>query len=199
MPSFVPRKKRAIQKNAHKAKGKSSSAARDETPDAINLLKADHREVEELFGKFEKAKSTDRKKAIVAQICDALTVHAKIEEAIFYPKAREALKRAEEDVLDEAFVEHEGIKWRVGQLENAEPGDDNYYARVTVLKEYVTHHVKEEERELFPKIRATKLDLKALGAQLAARKEALTGKPVVEQPSMIERGLRALTGASAHT
>src|SRR4051812_42890246 len=92
-----------------------------ELPDAISLLKSDHREVETLFAHFEKASGSERKAAIVKKICDALSVHVKIEEEIFYPRAREALKRNGQDMLDEAEVEHEGIRWRIEELRKASP------------------------------------------------------------------------------
>jgi hemerythrin superfamily protein len=195
MPSVASRKKSTSPNGARKSNG-ARAGATNKAPDAIKLLKSDHREVENLFAQFEKAKASERKKVIVTKICQALTVHATIEEEIFYPRAREALERGSENILDEAEVEHEGIKWRVEQLKDAQPGDDNYDARVTVLKEYVTHHVKEEERELFPKVKGSDLDTQAVGAELAARKETLTGKTVVEKPSMLERGLRAITGSA---
>ena len=162
---------------------------RDETPqkaktakqtgepeDAIKLLTTDHREVEALFKKFEAAKDDDSAKAdIVAQICEALSVHAEIEEEIFYPAARDALDEKGEDLVDEAEVEHESIKSIVEWLEDAEPGDEHYDAKVKVLTEYVKHHVKEEETELFPKVKKTNLDLDNLGAELFERKTELMG------------------------
>jgi hemerythrin superfamily protein len=165
-----------------------------EAPDAITLLKTDHREVEKLFAQFEKTSGAARKQPIVKKICDALTVHATIEEEIFYPQAREALKRSGQDLLDEAEVEHEGIKWRIEELKRAKPEAAFYDARVKVLSEYVKHHVHEEEHKLFPKVRASDLDTAAVGSELAARKEALTGKPVKVEPSLIEKGMRALAG-----
>jgi hemerythrin superfamily protein len=165
-------------------------------PDAITLLKTDHREVDGLFAQFEKTSGSARKHSIVKRICDALTVHATIEEEIFYPEARAALKRSGQELLDEAEVEHEGIKWRIDELKNAQPGSGHYDARVKVLGEYVRHHVKEEERKLFPQLRSTDMDMEAVGEKLAARKEALTGKPVKVEPSLIERGLQAITGQS---
>ncbi|HEY4126250.1 MAG TPA: hemerythrin domain-containing protein [Rhizomicrobium sp.] len=162
--------------------------------DAIALLKSDHREVEKLFAQFEKAKAPDRKRAIVGKFCDALTVHAKIEEEIFYPQARDALSRKGDDLLDEAEIEHEGIKRLVSELKNADPNENLYDARVTVLTEYVKHHVKEEEGDLFPKVKKSDLDTQKVGAELAARKEALSGKPVAPPPSLVQRGLRAIAG-----
>ena len=142
--------------------------------DAIKLLKADHKEVSEMVAKFENGRlSKDRKVATAKQICMALTVHAQIEEEIFYPAAREAVLSGEE-LLDEAEVEHGSIKELVSAIENASPDDDELFdARVKVLGEYVKHHVKEEENELFPKLRKSDMDLEEVGAQLSARKKEL--------------------------
>lgn len=142
--------------------------------DAIKLLTKEHREVEALFKSFENAKDNDTEKAdIVTQICDALSAHATIEEEIFYPAARDALSEKGEDLLDEAEVEHTSIKSLVTELEDAEPDDNLYDAKVKVLTEYVKHHVKEEEDELFPKVKKTDLDLEQLGAELLERKAEL--------------------------
>mgnify|MGYP003575994977 FL=1 len=142
--------------------------------DAIKLLKADHKEVSEMVAKLENGRlSKDRKVATARQICMALTVHAQIEEEIFYPAAREAVRSGEE-LLDEAEVEHGSIKELVSAIENASPDDDELFdARVKVLGEYVKHHVKEEENELFPKLRKSDMDLEEVGAQLSARKKEL--------------------------
>ena len=145
--------------------------------DAIKLLMADHDEVEGLFKQFQKAKDDDSAKAdIVEKICKALSVHAEIEEEIFYPAARDALAEKGEDMLDEAEVEHASIKSLVEQLKDAEPDEDMYDAKVKVLCEYVTHHVKEEEGEMFPKIKKTGLDLDELGAEMMERKTELMGE-----------------------
>lgn len=139
--------------------------------DAIALLKADHKEVAEMFEKFETARSTKSK--LAQQICMALTVHAQIEEEIFYPAAREALRDEGEDLLNEAEVEHNSLKELIGQIEGSAPGDELYDAHVKVLGEYVKHHVKEEEGELFPKLRKSAMDLVEVGEQIAARKKEL--------------------------
>jgi hemerythrin superfamily protein len=144
--------------------------------DALALLKKDHAEVKKLFGEFEKAKKNDddgERRALVAAICEALTAHAQVEEEIFYP----ALRHVEglEDLLDEAEVEHTSVKELVAELESAEPGDELYDARVKVLAEYVEHHVKEEEGEIFPKARKSDVDLAALGRTLTQRKAELGG------------------------
>ena len=155
---------------------KAKGAKQTKPEDAIQLLMTDHREVEALFKKFETVKDDDSVKAdIVAQICEALSVHAEIEEEIFYPAAREVLNDKGEDLLDEAEVEHESIKSLVEWLEDAEPGDEHYDAKVKVLTEYVKHHVKEEENELFPAVKKTDLDLDDLGAELFERKSELMG------------------------
>jgi len=182
-----------------KPKRKQALKPRKDAPSAISLLKSDHREVEHLFTQFEAATGSARKKALVQKIADALTVHTTIEEVIFYPPARAALKRAGEDLLDEAVVEHEGIKWRLDLLKRMNPEDDLYDAEVKVLSEYVKHHVKEEERELFPKLRWSDFDDAGVGARLAARKEQMTGKPVKVEPSLLERSIEALVGPSPGT
>lgn len=149
--------------------------AEGKTPDALALLKADHRTVEALFDDFEAARKPERKLAIVQSICDELTVHAELEEAEFYPLVRDALKR-DENLVDEAEVEHASLKWLIAQLHKAQPDAAHYDARVTVLKEYVQHHVREEERTMFPKIRKSALDTAALGAVLQGAREKLQAK-----------------------
>ena len=139
--------------------------------DAIALLKADHRKVEELFEKYENARG--RKAEIAKKICMELIIHTMIEEEIFYPACREA--GVESDMMDEANVEHDGAKMLVAELENGSPDDDFYDAKVKVLSEEIKHHVKEEEKPggVFSQARENDMDLKALGEQLAARKKEL--------------------------
>lgn len=140
--------------------------------DAIALLKADHQEVADMLERFEKARSNAKEK-LAQQICDALTVHAQIEEEIFYPAAREALGDEGEDLLNEAKVEHESLKELIAKIEESGSDDELFEANVKVLGEYVKHHVKEEQNEIFPKCRKSDMDLKALGEQLAERKKQL--------------------------
>jgi hemerythrin-like domain-containing protein len=150
-------------------------STRTRTPDAIKLLKDDHAEVTALFGKYEKGHkrmSEEQKQRLAQQICQMLTVHTQIEEEIFYPACREQVKGAE-DLLAEAKVEHDSAKELISQIEEGEPGSEEYDAQVTVLGEYVKHHVKEEQNELFPKVKKSKVDLKALGQQLLERKTSL--------------------------
>src|ERR1700704_2419474 len=160
------------QERGSKTRSSSKNQAKQ---DAITLLMSDHDEVEELFNQFQKAKKNGGDRAdIVEQICKALTVHAEIEEEIFYPAARDALAEEDgEDLLDEAEVEHASIKSLVEQLQDSDPDDDLYDAKVKVLCEYVTHHVKEEEGEMFPKVKKTDLNLEELGTKLMERKQEL--------------------------
>ena len=139
--------------------------------DAIALLKADHRKVEELFEKYENARG--KKADIAKKICMELTIHTMIEEEIFYPACK---GKVEADLLDESFVEHDGAKVLIAEIENGKPSDDYYDAKVTVLAEQIKHHVHEEEaflKGLFAQARRSDLDLDALGAEMAARKEEL--------------------------
>ena len=139
--------------------------------DAVALLKADHEAVSQLFAEYEKTKSASSKKALVADICTALSVHAQIEEEIFYPAVKSALK--DKLLVPEATVEHAGVKDLIAQLEGVEPDGEMYDAKVKVLSEYVKHHVKEEQNEMFPKAKAASLDMAELGTRMLARKEAL--------------------------
>lgn len=146
---------------------KTAAAAKD----AIALLKADHATVSGLFADYEKTDSTKKKKALVAELCTELNVHTQIEEEIFYPAIKAALK--DKLLVPEATVEHGGIKNLIAQIEGVEPDGAGYDAKVKVLSEYVKHHVKEEHTEMFPKVKASSLDLVELGAQMAARKAEL--------------------------
>ena len=140
--------------------------------DAISLLKADHRQVESWFKEFEKAGST-RKGELARKICQALRIHTSIEEEIFYPAFLE--EAGDEDIHHEAEVEHAGAKHLIDQIESADPGDDYFDAKVSVLSEMIKHHVREEEKPggMLAEARKAKMDLAALGARLAARKAEL--------------------------
>ena len=142
--------------------------------DAIALLKADHRAVEELFEKFEKASGEGRKQTVAEEICLELSVHAQIEEEIFYPACE---GKVEEDLLKESYVEHDGAKVLIGEIMNGGPSDEFYDAKVKVLQEEIEHHVQEEEKRmegLFAQARKAGLDMESLGEELAARKAELT-------------------------
>ena len=141
--------------------------------DAIALLKADHRKVEDLFESFESARGDARKKTLAEQICMELVIHAMIEEEIFYPACEgEVVNR----ILDEARVEHDSAKVLIAEIESGEPGEEFFVAKIKVLSEMIKHHVKEEEKRtegLFAQARAAGLDLDALGERLEARKKEL--------------------------
>jgi DUF438 domain-containing protein len=154
-----------------------AKAAHKKGHDAIALLTEDHHEVGKMFKQFEKLKTQNGassgadKAALVDRICTALTLHVQIEEEIFYPAVRAALD--EDDLLDEADVEHAGAMDLIAQLKKMEPGDDHFDAKVTVLGEYIEHHVKEEHEEMFPKARKANVDIAALGERMARRKTEL--------------------------
>lgn len=144
--------------------------------DAIALLKADHRKVEDLFDKFDKARDATRKKALAQEICTELCIHATIEEEIFYPACK---GKVEDDLMNESYVEHDGAKVMIAELLASSPDDEFYDAKMTVLSEEIKHHVREEERPgegVFAQAREGGLDLAALGERLAARKQELLAK-----------------------
>jgi hemerythrin superfamily protein len=166
---------------AKKAAARPLATATAAKTDATALLARDHAEVKKLFKQYEKLADAEaegeERQALAERICAMLTVHATIEEEIFYPAAREA--DVEDDLLDEAEVEHASAKELIAQIQGMEPDDDLYDAKVTVLGEYVEHHVQEEEGEMFPKCRRAKMDLAGLAASLAERKAEL----MAEQPA----------------
>ena len=155
----------------------AKKAAAPRSANAITLLTADHRDVKRLFKAYEKLVKTradgSERQALARQICQMLMAHATVEEEIFYPAARAAL--AEEDLLDEAQVEHASAKDLIAQIESMGPDEALFDAKVTVLGEYIDHHVQEEEGEMFPKCRESDMNLKALGASMATRKQQLLG------------------------
>lgn len=139
--------------------------------EATALLRADHKLVSELFEQYEKSRSPDKKKELVAQICKELTVHAQVEEEIFYPAVQAALD--DHELIPEARVEHATLKDLIAQVEGLEPDGEMFDAKIKVMSEYVKHHVKEEQNEIFPKARASSLDMTELGDQITARKQEL--------------------------
>ncbi len=164
---------KAQRAEARRKAASNAGAAKHAEPgdDAIALLTADHSQVAQWFDKYEDSASDEEKAALAAQICLALTVHTQIEEELFYPASREATK--DEDMIDEAVVEHATAKSLIAQIQSMKVGDDMYDAKVKVLGEYIKHHVKEEEEEIFPEVQSSKLDLREVGAKLAARKTEL--------------------------
>src|SRR5690606_13353390 len=166
-------------------KSRSKTRRSPRQPKAIALLTKDHKHVDSLFRKFQRLDedAEEEKRALLEQICTSLTIHATIEEEIFYPEVRAALEDDEEasELLDAANVEHTSIKALVAQLEGADPGDEMVSGRVKVLGEYVKHHVKEEEGELFSYAKKAKeLDLDELGDRLEERKAELEAEAGLE-------------------
>jgi hemerythrin superfamily protein len=163
-------------RTAERKSNRSQTANRKKEQQQVNafdLLEQDHRQVEEWFDEFDELKESeqDRKSGLAEQICLALKVHAQIEEEIFYPRAREATK--DDDLIDEAIVEHATVKNLIGEIEDTEVGEELFDAKVRVLGEMVKRHIKEEEEELFPELQSAKMDLDAVGKELAERKEEL--------------------------
>lgn len=141
------------------------------TQDATALLKADHKLVARLFADYEATNSKTKKKQFVEQICKELSIHAQVEEEIFYPAVQKALK--DHELVPEATIEHATLKDLIAQVKGIEPDGDMFDAKIKVLSEYVKHHVREEESEMFPEAKSTKLNLIELGAQMTQRKSEL--------------------------
>jgi len=158
---------------ASKSRSSSTARGRSKHADAIGLLKTDHRQVEAWFAQFSRTKNQQKKRQLADHICDALTVHATIEEEIFYPAFIEAT--GDKDTHHEAVVEHAGAKKLIAEIQAMSPDDDYYDAMVTVLAEMIKHHVKEEEQPggMFSEAKKSDMDLQVLGEQLLARKQEL--------------------------
>jgi hemerythrin superfamily protein len=154
------------------ARATTQKRANDAPRDAIALLKQDHRAVEALFEEFEDADESEQSE-LATRICQMLTVHAQIEEEILYPAAKEAFGEEEDEMVYEAEIEHGSAKELIAKIEGGTPEDPNFKPLVKVLSEYIKHHVKEEEKEMFPALKESELDLKEMGSQLAERKFAL--------------------------
>ncbi len=181
-----------------KSKGRAKSARRSDTAvrsqDAIALLKADHRQVEDWFEQFEKARDEQRKQDLATKICNALKVHTTIEEEIFYPAFLEATE--DKETHHEAEIEHDGAKKLIEQIEASGPDDDYYDSKVKVLSEMIKHHVKEEEQPggMFAEARKSDMDLDALGEQLAQRKAQLEGGASDDEDVDSAAGMRGRPG-----
>ena len=180
MPSRSPRSRFKGRAAAQRAEAVRTRTTRPPSPraavdNALAVLAADHARVLELFGRVAKLKSNGPQKAqLVERICDDLELHTRVEEELFYPSLREVF--ADTELLDEAAVEHDSAKALIDQLRGMKPGDARYDATVTVLGEYVRHHVKEEQDVMFPKVRGSDLELVALGRAIKTRKRQLKGE-----------------------
>jgi hemerythrin-like domain-containing protein len=169
---------------------RATQRASDAPRDAIALLKQDHRAVEALFKQFENSDDESEQSELATRVCNMLKVHTQIEEELFYPQAKDALDDEDDEMVYEAEIEHGSAKELIGKLEGMTPEDEHFKATFTVLSEYVKHHVKEEENELFPSLRRTELDLKEMGTQMQARKFELMeqmGIEAEEEPAPARR------------
>jgi len=146
----------------------------EKTHEATALLRADHKHVSDLFAKYEEQQSPSQKRALVAQLCTELKIHVQIEEEIFYPAVKQALK--DKEMIPEGLVEHAAISDLIRQVENIAPDGEMYDAKIKVMSEYVKHHVKEEQQTMFPKAKASTLDMHVLGAKMVLRKKELLTK-----------------------
>ena len=195
-----------------KSSGKSSSrstqrsGARTSSEDALHLLAEDHKKVIEMFEDFEEMKEENSEdeealQLLVEPACAELTIHAQVEEEVFYPAAREAID--DMDLLDEAEVEHASARQLISELAAMQPGDDLYAAKFTVLGEYVKHHIQEEEKELFPKLKKAHIDLVELGEEIRERKLELQDELGVtsadeEEEDDEDAGSRSKTRRNVH-
>ena len=173
-------------------------ANRQRKIDAITLLKEDHRKVEDLFGSFEKAHDSARKEKLAKQICMELTIHSMIEEEIFYPACTGQV--GDEDLIEEAYVEHDGAKVLISELSNGGPDDEFFDAKVKVLSEMIKHHVKEEEKRsdgLFAEAKKAGLDMEGLGERMMQRKQELMAE-FGEGDNLPAPETRSFTGHELH-
>jgi hemerythrin superfamily protein len=175
------------------ARANHQTRSTDAPRDAIALLKQDHRAVEALFEEFEDADESEQSE-LATRICQMLTVHAQIEEEILYPQAKEAFGEEDDEKVYEAEIEHGSAKELIAKIEAGTPEDPEFKPLVKVLSEYIKHHVKEEEKEMFPALKETELDLKEIGSQLAQRKMQLMeqmGIEAEEAPTPRKRASRS--------
>ena len=150
---------------------KTKQASPSKVQDAIAMLRADHKLVSALFAEYETTRSNSKKRTLVSKICTELSLHAQVEEEIFYPAVKKALN--DKEMIPEATVEHATLKALIGQVEGIEPDGEMFDAKIKVMSEYVKHHVKEEQNEIFPQAKSTNLDMVELGSRMAARKKVL--------------------------
>jgi hemerythrin-like domain-containing protein len=187
MPRTSTHSGRAAGKSTARSAPRRSPSKRSKT-DVLSMLQEDHKRVLKLFKQFEKADREDGEtmRSIVEQACAELELHAALEEEIFYPALREAIDEEDEEMMEEARVEHDTAKQLIAQLRALQPGNATYAATFTVLGEYVKHHVEEEESEIFKQARRAKLDLQGLGEQLEERRAELRSE--TDQSTQAEGG-----------
>ena len=165
------RSSRATGNSRRTAASSRRAPSRSRRPDALRMLKEDHQRVKQMFDRFERAQSSS-KDQLARTICEELKVHAQLEEELFYPAVRDAID--DDELIEEADVEHATAKYLIAQIEDSSPSDEHFDAMVKVLGEYIQHHVKEEEGEIFRKVRRSRLDTAALGERMEDRKSSLT-------------------------
>ena len=175
---------------------RSSASGRGQRSDALQLLKQDHARVKEMFDRFERSNGA-AKERLAQTICEELTLHAQLEEDVFYPAVREAID--DDEIMNEAEIEHGSAKDLIAQIERTSPDDERFDALVKVLGEYIKHHVREEEGEMFKQVRRSKLDTAALGEQMQEHKRSLAGDQEPARGARYERGSRdAERGSTRH-
>ncbi|MDB5808609.1 MAG: Hemerythrin cation binding region [Betaproteobacteria bacterium] len=175
---------------------RSTSSSSKKSNDALTLLKADHDKVKKMFKEFERLnndESDEECEQLAKQICNELKIHTTIEEEIFYPEARSAIE--DDDLLDEAEVEHASAKELIEQIESTSSADEKFAAKVSVLGEYVNHHIKEEQDEMFPQCKKAKMDLQGIGEKLMQRKQELMSEMGMDSEEGEEAGEAATGGA----
>ncbi len=161
-----------------------------ESMNALKLLKEDHDKVKDLFEQYEKSDENKEKKELAETAIKELKIHSTIEEEIFYPEVRKEIEENDEEIMDEAAEEHHVAKFLIAELSELDSDDSTYEAKFTVLAENVRHHIKEEEGEMFPKVRKTEIDLNELGERMMQRKqELMTGEiPETQEEKMVHAG-----------
>jgi hemerythrin-like domain-containing protein len=175
----------------------AARGTKKKSTDAIALLKADHSKVKAMFKQFEKmhdAQSDEEAQQLAQQICDELKIHTALEEEIFYPEIRQAID--DNDLMNEAEVEHASAKELIGQIESSDGAEESFAAKVMVLGEYINHHIKEEQEEMFPKARKSDVDLKEMGERIMFRKEELMTEMGIHEG---EGARQSGTARTAHT
>lgn len=180
------------------ARATPQKASTDAPRDAIALLKQDHRTVEALFEEFEDADESEQSE-LATRICHMLTVHTQIEEELLYPQSKEAFGEEDDEMVYEAEIEHGSAKELIAKIEALTPEDPHFKPLVKVLSEYIKHHVKEEEKQLFPSLKETELDLKELGGQLAQRKLELMEEMGIEAEAPPAQQRKRSSGSRSRT
>jgi hemerythrin superfamily protein len=166
-------------RGAQRSQSGTQARSRSRAQDALALLRSDHQRVQQLFERFERTRGEDQKNKLAEQICADLELHARLEEELFYPAVRDAIR--ETDLVDEAEVEHQSAKDLIRQIQKMSASDEKFDATVKVLGEYVRHHIKEEEKEMFPQARGADLDLAELGQRMSERRGRLSSSSILSR------------------